>query len=82
MQVVTCEHIPLWSELGLHCIVKGQDYVWVVHSEKLSTNLSLYAMAGEMVRMLEKLRSTCGLSMISDDGYKEMVWDTGVYGNN
>jgi hypothetical protein len=74
--------IPLWSELGLRCIVKGQDYVWVVHEGRLPTILSSYAMAGEMVQMLEKLHSTCGLSMISDDGYEEMLWDTDAYGNN
>ena len=43
---------------------------------KLSTDLSLHAMAGEMVRMLEKLRSTCGLSVISDDDCEEMLRDT------
>jgi hypothetical protein len=71
----------------------GQSWAYIVLSrvktmsglcirEKLSTDLSSHVMAGEMVQMLEKLRSTCGLSMISDDGYEEMSRDTTVYGNN
>jgi hypothetical protein len=71
----------------------GQNWAYIVLSrvktmtglcirETLSADLSLCAMAGEMVQMLEKLRSTCGPSMISDDGYEEMLRDTDAHGNN
>jgi hypothetical protein len=55
---------------------------WLCIREKLSTDLSLCSMAGEMVQMLEKLRSACGSSMISDDAYEEMMRDTNANGNN
>jgi hypothetical protein len=50
--------------------------------EKLSTNLSLCAVPQQMVQMLEKLRSKCGLSMISDEGYAEMSRETDISNDN
>ena len=71
----------------------GQNWCYVVLSrvktmsglylrEKLSTDLSLYAMPQQMVQMLEKLRSRCGLSMISDEGYSELLRETDLRNNN
>jgi hypothetical protein len=50
--------------------------------EKLSTDLSLCAMPQQMVQMLEKLRSKCGLAMISDEVYAEILRETDASDNN